>query len=88
LPNAALRYKPSPPLDKDGKAIPEPPLPPLAPRTGRIYVVTDDPGSEKAEARVVDVGITDGVHTVVLSELGDAKVVTDEADAKKEQKLF
>jgi HlyD family secretion protein len=89
LPNAALRYKPSPPLDKDGKAIPEPPLPPLAPRTGRIYVVTDSTlGSEKAEARVVDVGITDGVHTVVLSELGDAKVVTDEADAKKEQKLF
>lgn len=89
LPNAALRYKPSPPLDKDGKAIPEPPRPPLAARTGRVYVVTDPTlGSEKTEARVVDVGITDGVHTVVLTELGDAKVVTDEADPKKEPKLF
>lgn len=91
LPNAALRYKPSPPLDKDGKPLPEAPLPPLAARTGRIYVVTDaTPGAEKAEARVVDVGITDGVFTVMLTEVGDAKVVTDEADdpSKKEPKLF
>ncbi len=89
--NAALRYKPSPPLDKDGKPLPEPPLPPLAPKTGRVYVVTDATlGAEKAEPRIVDLGITDGVNTVLLTDLGDLTIVSDEADdpSKKESKLF
>ena len=77
LPNAALRYKPSPPLDKDGKKVPQEPLPSLAPKTGRVYVVTDGtPGAEKAEPRVVEIGITDGVHTVLQTDLGDAMIVT------------
>lgn len=81
LPNAALRFKPSPPVDKDGKKLPQDPLPPLKPGTGRIYVVVDDkPGDEKIEPRVVDIGITDGVQTVLKADIGDAKVVTDETD--------
>jgi HlyD family secretion protein len=81
VPNAALRYKPSPPVDKDGKKLPQEPLPALGPKKGRVWVVTDDkPGAEKAEPRVVDVGITDGIHTVVLTDLGGAKIVTDETD--------
>jgi HlyD family secretion protein len=91
LPNAALRFKPSPALDKDGKELPQEPLPPLAPRTGRVYVLTDaTPGAEKIEPRVVDVGVTDGVFTSLGTDLGAAKIVTDEADDpnKKESKLF
>ena len=48
LPNAALRYKPSPP-EVDGKPVPLPPEPSLAKGTGRIFLLTSDkPGEEKA----------------------------------------
>ena len=81
VPNAALRFKPSPPSDKEGKKQPQEPLPPLAPKTGRVFVVTDKtPGAEKAEPRIVDVGITDGVRTVITTDLGDMTIVTDETD--------
>ncbi len=86
LPNAALRFKPSPPKDKDGKPIPQDPLPRLAPGKGRIYVLTDNkPGDEKIELREVDIGITDGVNTALKSELGTAEVVTDETDEATRQ---
>ncbi len=79
--NAALRFKPSPPVDKDGKKLPQEPLPPLGLGQGRIYVVTKETlGSEEIEARVVDVGITDGINTALKTNLGDVKVVTDETD--------
>jgi HlyD family secretion protein len=81
LPNAALRFKPAPARDKDGKEIKAPPLEPLPPKKGRIYVLTDaTPGAEKIEPRVVDVGITDGIFTALGSDLGPLKVVTDEND--------
>jgi HlyD family secretion protein len=81
VPNAALRYKPSPPVDKDGKKLPQEPLPPLAAKKGRVWVVVDEkPGAEKAEPKVVDVGITDGINTELLTDLGAAKIVTDETD--------
>jgi HlyD family secretion protein len=86
LPNAALRFKPSPPKDKDGKPIPQDPLPRLAPGKGRVYVLTDaKPGDEKIELREVDIGITDGVNTALKSELGTAEVVTDETDEATRQ---
>jgi len=86
LPNAALRFKPSPPKDKDGKPIPQDPLPRLAPGKGRIYVLTDaKPGDEKIELREVDIGITDGVNTALKSDLGTAEVVTDETDEAMRQ---
>ena len=81
LPNAALRFKPSPEKDKDGKDVKVPPLEALPPRKGRIYVLTDETaGAEKIEPRVVDVGITDGIFTALGTEVGAAKVVTDEND--------
>jgi HlyD family secretion protein len=81
LPNSALRFKPSPPKDDKGKPIPQEPLPKLEKGKGRVWVITDEtPGKEKVEPRVVDVGITDGIHTVLLTDLGDAKVVRDETD--------
>jgi len=80
IPNAALRYKPTPP-EKDGKKLPQEPLPPLPPKKGRIWVLTDEtPGKEKAEPRVIDIGITDGVNTQTATDLGQTKIVTDETD--------
>ena len=99
LPNAALRYRPTPPnrieAAKEGVEYkPEPPPEPLAHGKGRIYVLTDATlGKEKAGPKVIDVGITDGINTEVKTAelvLG-AKVVTDETDAddkKKGPRLF
>jgi HlyD family secretion protein len=59
-----------------------------------VYVVTSDkPGEEKTEPRTVQIGITDGINTVVTGGLlPGAKVVTDEVDdeekKKKRQKLL
>lgn len=90
--NAALRYKPTPPLGPNGKPVPQPPEPPLAKGTGRVYVVTNDkPGEEKAAPSVVQIGVTDGMNTEVISGLAaSAKVVTDEVDDpdKKKGKAF
>jgi HlyD family secretion protein len=82
LPNAALRFKPTPPKDDKGKPIPQEPLPKLEKGKGRVWVITDEtPGKEKVEPRIVDVGITDGVNTVLLTDLTGVKVVRDETDA-------
>lgn len=94
LPNAALRYKPTPPLGPDGKPKTPPPEPPLVKGTGRIYVLSSEgkPGEEKIEPTMLSVGITDGVFTEIKGGLpAEAKVVTDETDVddkKKKGKLF
>lgn len=86
LPNAALRYKPTPSKDasknavKDmGDARPEP----LARGQGRVYLLTDaTAGNEHAELRTLPVGITDGINTELKTadlSLG-TKVVVDETD--------
>jgi HlyD family secretion protein len=86
IPNAALRYKPTPAKGPDGKPLPKPPEAPLAKGQGRVWLLTSDkPGDEKTEMRVVPIGITDGLRTQLEGgalELG-AKVVTDEVDEKK-----
>jgi HlyD family secretion protein len=93
LPNAALRYKPMPPAKdaaKDGaEPKPEIKLEPLGHGKGRVYLVVDNtPGKEKAEPKVVDVGITDGINTELKSnELPVAtKVVTDETDQDEKKR--
>ncbi len=87
VPNAALRYKPAPPVDKDGKKIPQEPLPALGPHRGRLYVVTNDTrGAEKAEIREVEIGITDGINTVLVTDLAGAKLVVDENDDPNKKK--
>src|SRR6185369_2329630 len=72
LPNAALRYKPAPPGKegaKDGtkdvaEPKPEAKLEPLGHGKGRVYLVVDaTPSKEKAEPKVLDIGITDGINT-------------------------
>ena len=91
--NAALRYKPSPPMGPNGKPVPQAPEAPLAKGSGRVHVVVNDkPGEEKAEPRVVSVGVTDGINTEVTGGLpAGTKVVTDEIDSedkKKKGKVF
>lgn len=84
VPNSALRFKPNPKLDKDGKPIPEPPQPKLPPGKARLWVVVDaTPGAEKIEVREVEVGITDGVNTVVKTDLEGLKLAVDEVDEAK-----
>jgi len=89
VPNAALRYKPSPPLGADGKPTVVPPDPPLPKGQARVHVVTNDkPGEEKDEVRTISVGVTDGIGTEVTgSSLSvGTKVVTDETDDDKKKK--
>ncbi|MBL9022465.1 MAG: efflux RND transporter periplasmic adaptor subunit [Myxococcales bacterium] len=82
VPNAALRFRPSPPMDDSGKPVPQEPLPKLKSGQGRVWVLVDEtPGKEKIEPRIVDVGITDGIWTEVKTDLEGAKVVRDETDA-------
>lgn len=92
VPNAALRFKPSPPLGPNGKPVPQAPLPPLPKGQGRVHVLlSEQPGDEKEEVRVVGIGITDGIHTEVTGLSEGAKVVTDEGetdDKKKKGKPF
>ncbi|HWL85029.1 MAG TPA: efflux RND transporter periplasmic adaptor subunit [Polyangiaceae bacterium] len=91
VPNAALRYRPSPPLGPDNKPIPQPPDPPLAKGKGRVYVLTSDkPGEEKADAKIIDIGASDGIQTEITngSLPADAKVVTDELDHAKKKGPF
>ena len=85
--NAALRYKPTPPLGPNGKPLPQPPEAPLSKGNGRVFVlVNDKPGEEKAEPRVIQIGITDGINTEVTGGLSpDAKVVTDEVDDEEKK---
>jgi HlyD family secretion protein len=94
IPNAALRYRPSPPTGPEGKPIPQPPEAPLAKGQGRLWLLTSDkPGAEKAEARVVSIGITDGMFTEVTDPAVSTgvKVVTDEnetEESKKKRKIL
>ena len=94
VPNAALRYNPTPPMGPNGKPAPQPPEAPLAKGTGKVFLLLNDkPGEEKAEAKLVQIGITDGVTTEITGGLdANQKIVTDEIDdaelKKKKGKLF
>ena len=101
IPNAALRYKPSPPKKDDDKAAAAAPKvvvlpePPLAKGTGKVYALTDSTaGSEKAVPRILSVGITDGIFTEVneTSVQPGLKVITDELDEaeikKRSRRMF
>lgn len=88
VPNAALRFKPSPPMGPNGKPIPQPPEPPLVKGTGRVYVMTSEKlGDEKSEAKIIQIGVTDGLNTEVIGGLlPGAKIVTDEVDDPEKKK--
>jgi HlyD family secretion protein len=89
VPNAALRYRPTPPQGPDGKPIPQPPEPPLAKGHGRVFLLTSDKlGDEKDEQKVIPIGITDGLFTELTSDplAVGTKVVTDELESEDKKK--
>ncbi len=89
IPNAALRYRPTPPTGPDGKPVLQPPEAPLEKGKGRVFVLASDkPGAEKDEARIVSIGVTDGLYTEVTdpSLPVGTKVVTDENEDKDKEK--
>lgn len=91
IPNAALRYRPTPPPGPDGKPLPEAPEPPLAKGTGRVYVLLNDkPGEEKIEPKIVQIGASDGIVTEIVGDgIPDgAKLVIDEMDPAKKKGPF
>ncbi|MEO7109004.1 MAG: efflux RND transporter periplasmic adaptor subunit, partial [Polyangiaceae bacterium] len=90
IPNAALRYKPTPPEGPDGKPLPQAPEAALPKGQGRVYLVTDEKaGEEKAEPHIVQIGITDGIETEIKGGLpAGSKVVTDELDHPKKKGIL
>lgn len=81
VPNAALRFKPSPGKYDDGRPKPATLLPALPPGRARVHVLVDGaPGAERIELREVEVGVSDGVKTELKTDLGGLPVVTDETD--------
>lgn len=93
VPNAALRYRPTPPTGPDGKPILQPPEAALPKGRSRVWVLTSDkPGDERDEMRTVNIGITDGIFTEVTdpSLAVGTRVVTDETDSddKKKKRMF
>ena len=89
--NAALRFRPLPELDKDGKPLPQKPPEALPAGKGRVYLVAGGPpGAETLDEKVVSVGITDGVWTALTSaELAPGtQVVVEQRDEKKKPKRF
>jgi HlyD family secretion protein len=89
IPNAALRYKPTPPMGPDGKPVLQAPEAPLEKGQGRVWILTSDkPGAEKDEMHLVSIGITDGMFTEVTDAVLPVatKVVTDETETDKDKK--
>ena len=93
VPNSALRFRPTPPLGADGKPGQIRPEPPLPKGKGRVYLPPAS-GDGDATAQVIDIGVSDGLDTVVLSGAlpPGTKVVVDESDdsdpKKKPRGLF
>jgi len=91
VPNAALRFKPTPPPAADGGPGVSPPETPLGKGQGRLHVlVSDKPGDEKDDVRVVPIGVTDGLFTELTDQslTAGTKIVTDELDDKKKKGPF
>jgi HlyD family secretion protein len=89
IPNAALRYKPSPPGRADGKPVVPAARGPARQGDGRVYVLTSDkPGDEKDESG----SSRSGSPTASIPRSGTArsppgtKVVTDETDSEERRK--
>ncbi len=85
VPNAALRFRPSPPLGPDGKPKPFKPEPPPPRGRGRIFLPPPTADGEPTSA-MIDIGISDGLFTVVKGVAPGTKVVVDETDENAEKR--
>lgn len=86
VPNAALRFRPSPPVGPDGKPKPFKPEPAPPRGKGRIFL---PPKAEDGEptSQMIDIGISDGLFTVVKGGItAGTKVVVDETDEAAEKR--
>jgi HlyD family secretion protein len=83
--NAALRFRPLPELDAEGKPIVDKPPPPLEPGKGRVYLIAGESSSD----REISVGITDGVWTEVRSgEITPGlDLIVEQREDKKKKKF-
>lgn len=86
VPNAALRFRPSPPVGPDGKPKPFKPGPAPPRGKGHVFLPPADPDGEPT-SMLIDIGISDGLFTVVKGGLPTgAKVVVDETDENAEKR--
>ncbi|MCC6214147.1 MAG: efflux RND transporter periplasmic adaptor subunit [Polyangiaceae bacterium] len=88
--NGALRFRPLPKKDEEGKPIAEKPPAPLAPGQGRVFALVDaTPGAERVEERVVETGVTDGVWTALSGAALPVglEVVTEEREDKRKKRF-
>lgn len=86
VPNAALRFRPSPPVGLDGKPKPFKPEPPPPRGKGRVFFSAANPDGEPTSA-TIDIGISDGLFTVVKSGVTPGqKLVVDETDENVEKR--
>jgi HlyD family secretion protein len=86
VPNAALRFRPSPPVGPDGKPKPFKPEPAPPRGKGHVYLPPSDPEGEP-KPLLIDIGISDGAFTVVKGGLSSGtKVVVDETDEAAEKR--
>ncbi|MEZ4372042.1 MAG: efflux RND transporter periplasmic adaptor subunit [Polyangiaceae bacterium] len=94
IPNAALRFRP---LEASEPGQPPKPVVPkttLEAKQGRLYLVDASVpvGQETFKEQIVDIGITDGVWTVLKSDQlqAGAEVIVEQRDGKQEKgfKLF
>ncbi len=88
--NSALRFRPLPEKDEDGKPKKVKPPPPLKHGEGRVYLVAGgEQGSETLEHRVVKTGFTDGVWSVLKDDnlSKGAKVVVEQREEKKRKRF-
>ncbi|MCB9584170.1 MAG: efflux RND transporter periplasmic adaptor subunit [Polyangiaceae bacterium] len=94
IPNAALRFRPLEAGEPGQPPKPVVPKTPLEPNQGRLYLVGESVpvGQETFKEQIVDIGITDGVWTVLKSDQlqPGAEVIIEQRDAKQEKgfKLF
>jgi HlyD family secretion protein len=88
VPNAALRFRPSPKEGEgDGPPKPEAKLQELKHGQGRLYETEPAPGADPV-ARVVEVGITDGVFSEVRGVEIGAEIVTEQRQEPKRKKFM
>ncbi|GAC1352114.1 MAG: efflux RND transporter periplasmic adaptor subunit [Polyangiales bacterium] len=88
VPNAALRFRPTPPIGEGGKPRPVRPEPPPPNGKARLYLLPSSSPDGEPRPMVVEVGISDGQFTVTDGNAlpKGTKVIVDESDEGVEKK--
>ena len=85
--NSALRFRPAPKKDENGKPVAGPPPKKIEHHQGRVYLSAGgEPGKEKADEKIVEIGVSDGVWTELKDDqlpVGTEVVVEERGQQKK-----